>query len=57
MGALSLSLGGIIVDLIILFIITSSTYLGYRKGLVGVIFKLCVFIVSILIEISSWILL
>ncbi len=54
MEALSLSLGGIIVDLIILFIITSSTYLGYRKGLVGVIFKLCVFIVSILIVLALY---
>ena len=49
MGALSLSFGGILVDLFILSIIISSTYLGYRKGLVGVIFKLCVFVVSIII--------
>ena len=49
MGALSFSLGGLLVDLIIISAIITSTYLGYRKGLVGVIFKLFAFIVSLII--------
>lgn len=49
MGALSLSFGGILVDLIIISAIISSTYLGYRKGLIGVIFKLFVFAISIIL--------
>lgn len=49
MGALTFTFGGLIVDLIIISAIISSTYLGYRKGLVGVIFKIFVFIVSLII--------
>lgn len=49
MGALSLSFGGVLVDLIIISAIISSTYLGYRKGLIGVIFKLFVFAISIIL--------
>ena len=49
MGALSFSLGGLLVDVIIISAIITSTYLGYRKGLVGVIFKLFAFIVSLII--------
>ena len=43
------AIGGILVDLVIISMIISSTYWGYRKGLVGVIFKVLVFIVSLLI--------
>ena len=43
------SVGGIIVDLIIISIFLLSTYLGYKKGLVGVIFKLLTFILSLVI--------
>lgn len=41
--------GGILTDLVIVSILISSTYWGYRKGLVGVLFKLLVFILSIII--------
>lgn len=41
--------GGILVDLVIISIILSSAYWGYRRGLVAVIFKVLVFIVSLLI--------
>lgn len=43
------AIGGILIDLVIISMIVSSTYWGYRKGLVGVIFKVLVFIVSLLI--------
>ncbi len=50
MGVINwVAFGGILVDLVIISIIISSTYWGYRKGLVGVIFKVLVFIVSLLI--------
>lgn len=41
--------GGILVDLVIISIIISSIYWGYRRGLVAVIFKVLVFIISLLI--------
>lgn len=41
--------GGILIDLIIVSIIISTTYIGYRRGLVGVIFKILVFIISLLV--------
>lgn len=41
--------GGILVDLVIISVIISSTYWGYRRGLVSVIFKILVFILSLLI--------
>ena len=44
-----LTFGGFLVDLIIISIIGTSTVLGYRKGLVGLIFKLFVFIVSLIL--------
>ena len=53
--------GGILVDLVIISIIISSTYWGYRRGLVAVIFKILVFIISLLIvfllykPVSNWI--
>ena len=44
MGVINwVAFGGILVDLVIISIIISSTYWGYRKGLVGVIFKVLVF--------------
>ena len=44
-----LTFGGVLVDLIIISIVGTSTVLGYRKGLVGLIFKLFVFFVSIIL--------
>ena len=41
--------GGVLVDLVIISIIISNTFWGYRRGLVGVMFKLLVFIVSLII--------
>lgn len=41
--------GGILVDLVIISIIISSIYWGYRRGLVAAIFKILVFIISLLI--------
>ena len=35
--------GGILVDLVIISIIISSIYWGYRRGLVAAIFKILVF--------------
>lgn len=42
-------MGGIIIDLIIIALILLSTYFGYRKGLVRVIFKICSFIIAIIL--------
>lgn len=41
--------GGILVDLVIISVIISSIYWGYRRGLVAAIFKILVFIISLLI--------
>ena len=41
--------GGILIDLIIVSILISSSYWGYRRGLVTVLFKVLLFIVSLLI--------
>lgn len=41
--------GGILVDLVIVSIIISSIYWGYRRGLVAVVFKILVFIISLII--------
>ena len=50
MGVINwVAFGGILVDLVIISIIISSTYWGYRRGLVAVIFKVLVFILSLLI--------
>ena len=43
------ALGGILVDLVIISIIVSHSIWGYRRGLVGVVFKILTFIISILI--------
>lgn len=42
-------MGGIIIDLIIIALIALSTYFGYKKGLVRVIFKICSFIIAIIL--------
>ena len=44
-----LTFGGVLVDLIIISIVGTSTVLGYRKGLVGLIFKLFVFFISLIL--------
>lgn len=50
MGVINwVAFGGVLVDLVIASIIISNTYWGYRKGLVGVIFKILAFVVSLLI--------
>lgn len=41
--------GGVLVDLVIISVIISNAYWGHRRGLVGVIFKVLVFLVSLLI--------
>ena len=41
--------GGILVDLVIISIIISNAFWGYRRGLVNVIFQVLAFIVSLLI--------
>ena len=50
MGVINwIAFGGILVDLVIISIIASNAFWGYRRGLVGVVFKVLTFIVSILI--------
>lgn len=50
MGVINwVAFGGILVDLVIISIIISSIYWGYRRGLVAVVFKILVFIISLLI--------
>ena len=44
---------GIILDVIILSVLALSLILGYRKGLIGVAFNLCAFLVALII---TWIL-
>lgn len=44
---------GIILDIVILAILALSIFFGYKKGLIGVVFNLCAFIVAIII---TWIL-
>lgn len=41
--------GGILVDLVIISIIISNAFWGYRKGLVSVVFKILTFIISLVI--------
>ena len=41
--------GGILVDLVIISILISNSYWGYRRGLVAVLFKVLLFIISLLI--------
>lgn len=50
MGVINwLAVSGILVDLVIISMIISYSYWGYRKGLVAVIFKVLVFLLSLLI--------
>lgn len=50
MTALNLvAFGGILVDLVIISMLISNAFWGYRKGLVSVVFKIITFIISLLI--------
>ncbi|MBR3697818.1 MAG: CvpA family protein [Clostridia bacterium] len=50
MGVINwIAFGGILVDLVIISIIASNAFFGYRRGLIGVIFKILTFLISILI--------
>jgi len=50
MGVINwIALGGILVDLVIISMIISNAFWGYRRGLTTVIFKVLVFIISLLI--------
>jgi len=50
MGVINwVAFGGILIDLVIISIIISNAYWGYRRGLIAVLFKVLVFIVSCLI--------
>lgn len=43
------ALGGILADLVLISIIISNAFWGYRKGLVSVVFKILTFIISLII--------
>lgn len=50
MGVINwVAFGGVLVDLVIISIIISNAFWGYRRGLVGVLFKFLMFVVSIVI--------
>ena len=50
MGVINwVAFGGILVDLVIISVIISNLYWGYRRGLVAVLFKILIFIISLLI--------
>lgn len=50
MGAINwVTFGGVLVDLIIISMIISNAFWGYRRGLTAVIFKIIVFIISLFI--------
>jgi hypothetical protein len=50
MGVINwVALGGVLVDLVIISIIISNAFWGYRRGLVGVMFKILTFVISIII--------
>ena len=50
MGVINwVAFGGVLVDLVIISIIASNAFWGYRRGLVGVVFKILTFLISILI--------
>lgn len=50
MSAINLvAFGGILVDLVLISIVISNAFWGYRRGLVNVIFQVLAFIVSLLI--------
>lgn len=50
MGVINwVAFGGILIDLVIISIIISNAFWGYRRGLTGVIFKILTFVISIII--------
>ena len=50
MGAINLvAFGGILVDLVIISMIISNAFWGYKKGLTAVIFSLLVSIISLIL--------
>lgn len=50
MGVINwVAFGGVLVDLVIISIIISNAFWGYRRGLVGVLFKILAFVISIII--------
>ena len=50
MGVINwVAFGGILVDLVIISVIISNAFWGYRRGLTGVIFKILTFLISIAI--------
>ena len=50
MGVINwVAFGGILVDLVIISILISNSYWGYRRGLVAVLFKILAFIVALLV--------
>lgn len=50
MGVINwIAFGGVLVDLVIISIIISNAFWGYRRGLVGVIFKILTFLVSLVL--------
>lgn len=40
---------GIIFDIVLILIVMISTFIGYKKGLINVIFNLCAFIIALII--------
>ena len=44
---------GIVLDIVLLIIFLLSLFFGYRKGLIGVAFNLCAFLVALVV---TWIL-
>ena len=50
MGVINwVALGGILVDLVVISILISNAFWGYRKGLVAVVFKILTFLIIDLI--------
>lgn len=50
MGVINwVAFGGVLVDLVIISVIASNAFWGYRRGLVGVIFKILTFLISLII--------
>ena len=50
MGVINwVAFGGVLVDLVIISIIISNAFWGYRRGLVGVILKILTFLVSLIL--------
>lgn len=50
MGVINwVAFGGILVDLVIISVLISNSYWGYRRGLVSVFFKIIAFIVSLIV--------